>query len=242
MSIPESPQTREEMYLNAIASSGAIPASPQTRQEMYLNAIAIGDASGIPDSPQTREEMYLDEIARNGGGGGGSNIFEWDFTSATPLVDKVRGDVANGNVSFGASGAVFDSASDYIALSTLVSNVTIEIDVVEMSFSNGAWVISSGLNNGKGFYYRSSGKWAFANGTTIDSEITEGDFFAGHTMKIHIDGSGKWHIYRDNTLVFEPDLALFLTDKRGGTDNLSFYIGSSASGMSNAIISAVRVY
>lgn len=48
-----------------------IPDNPQTRQEMYLNAMATGDSSGIPESPQTREEMYLDAIVKNGSGGGG---------------------------------------------------------------------------------------------------------------------------------------------------------------------------
>lgn len=76
MSIPDTPATREEMYLSAIANgdSGGIPETPYTRKEMYLEAIATGDPSGIPETPYTREEMYLDEIARNGGGGGGGDI------------------------------------------------------------------------------------------------------------------------------------------------------------------------
>ena len=44
--------------------------NPLTRNEQYLNAIATGDPSGLPD-PLTREEIYLDYIAENGGGGGG---------------------------------------------------------------------------------------------------------------------------------------------------------------------------
>lgn len=51
-----------------------IPDNPQTRQEMYLDAMATGDSSGIPDTPQTREEMYLDAIAKNGSGGGGGGV------------------------------------------------------------------------------------------------------------------------------------------------------------------------
>lgn len=76
MPIPDNPQTRQEMYLSAIANgdSGGIPETPYTRKEMYLEAIATGDPSGIPETPYTREEMYLDEIARNGGGGGGGDI------------------------------------------------------------------------------------------------------------------------------------------------------------------------
>ena len=73
MTVPDTPYTREEMYLNAAATgdSSGIPDVPYTRKEQYLNAIAKGDSSGIPDTPYTREEMYLDAIAKNGGGGGG---------------------------------------------------------------------------------------------------------------------------------------------------------------------------
>ena len=35
----------------------SLPDSPNTRREMYLNAIATG--SGVPDEPYTREEMYV---------------------------------------------------------------------------------------------------------------------------------------------------------------------------------------
>ena len=76
MSVPETPYTRGEMYLSAIADgdSGGIPEGPYTRKEMYLDAIARGDSSGIPERPYTREEMYLDAIAKNGGGGGGGSV------------------------------------------------------------------------------------------------------------------------------------------------------------------------
>lgn len=51
----------------------SIPDTPYTRKEAYLNAIATGDSSGIPEMPYTREEMYLDAIAKGGGGGGGGD-------------------------------------------------------------------------------------------------------------------------------------------------------------------------
>ena len=61
MSTPETPYTRGEMYLSAIADgdSSGIPDRPYTRKEQYLDTIATGDSSGIPDTPYTREEMYL---------------------------------------------------------------------------------------------------------------------------------------------------------------------------------------
>lgn len=62
-----------------------IPDTPQTREEMYLNAAATGNTSGIPAQPYTRKEMYLDAIARNGGGGGsggGVEIVNVTFVSS----------------------------------------------------------------------------------------------------------------------------------------------------------------
>lgn len=52
----------------------SVPETPYTRKEMYLDAIARGDSSGIPERPYTREEMYLDAIAKSGGGGGGGGV------------------------------------------------------------------------------------------------------------------------------------------------------------------------
>ena len=51
-----------------------IPDTPYTRKEAYLNAIATGDSGGIPETPYTREEMYLDAIAKGGGGGSPSTL------------------------------------------------------------------------------------------------------------------------------------------------------------------------
>ena len=47
-----------------------IPDTPITRQETYLDAIANGTTE-VPE-PITREEQYLAWIALNGGGGGGT--------------------------------------------------------------------------------------------------------------------------------------------------------------------------
>lgn len=69
MALPETPLTRGEQYLNAIATgSGTIPDEPLTRAEMYLNKIATGSGD-TPEQPLTRMEQYLDYIAENGGGG-----------------------------------------------------------------------------------------------------------------------------------------------------------------------------
>lgn len=90
MTVPDTPFTRGEMYLSAIANGDAsgIPETPYTRKEKYLDAIAKGDASGIPDTPYTREEMYLDAIAQGGGGGGGG--LEYEEGTYTPSSDVAQ--------------------------------------------------------------------------------------------------------------------------------------------------------
>jgi len=80
----------------------ALPETPQTREEAYLNAVATGDTSGIPTAPQTREEQYLDYIAKNGGGGGGGGgggVFPVTATlnedTSSFVLDKTAGEILN---------------------------------------------------------------------------------------------------------------------------------------------------
>lgn len=118
MSVPETPYTRGEMYLSAIADgdSGGIPERPYTRKEMYLDAITRGDSSGIPERPYTREEMYLDAIAKNGGGGGGSNwkllaSEEFEVTTSSTTEETV-GSVELPDNSLGANDIIWIHVRD----------------------------------------------------------------------------------------------------------------------------------
>lgn len=77
--------------------------TPFTRSEQYLNAIANGETN-VPE-PFTREEQYLYEIAQNGQGGGGSSSAEdvsYDNTTsgltATNVQDAID-EVAQGETS-----------------------------------------------------------------------------------------------------------------------------------------------
>lgn len=69
MALPNSPLTRGEQYLSAIAGQDtALPNVPLTRIEQYLAKIAGQDVA-VPNVPLTRVEQYLAAIAENGGGG-----------------------------------------------------------------------------------------------------------------------------------------------------------------------------
>lgn len=61
------PITREEIYLNSIASGETPELKPITREEMFL-AKAGGQNIKTP-TPITRKEMFLSGISSNGGGG-----------------------------------------------------------------------------------------------------------------------------------------------------------------------------
>lgn len=67
-----------------------IPETPLTRKEQYLAAIAGAD-SKIPEKPLTREERYLAYIAENGGGGGGVAGVS-SFNGRTGAVKPAAGD------------------------------------------------------------------------------------------------------------------------------------------------------
>ena len=54
-------------------------------------------------------------------------------------------------------------------------------------------------------------------------------------------GNRKWHIYRDDELVFEPNAEVSM-ERYSGVSNITFYIGAAATSIYNAVITAVRVY
>lgn len=103
MALPDSPLTRGEQYLSAIAGQDtALPNVPLTRIEQYLAKIAGQDVA-VPNVPLTRIEQYLDYIAENGGGsGGGGNPNSHQL---------ITGTVANpwGNVSYSKLAAALYS-------------------------------------------------------------------------------------------------------------------------------------
>ena len=75
----------------------AIPNTPVTREEVYLDAIATGDASGLPAYPVTREEMYLDAIAKGGGGGSSGGVLVVHGDLQTNALDKTWQEISDAN-------------------------------------------------------------------------------------------------------------------------------------------------
>ena len=184
------------------------------------------------------------QVTVNVSGGGTAFIDEWDFTGSTPLVGVIRGYTANnpsGNVTFDSSGAVFDGTADTIEFPNVRMNgITVEVDVAAMNLSSGTHRRFIMVTGESGLIYRSTGKWAFfaSSSWATDSSITDGAYFDNSTVKVVIDVNGYWHIYKDGTLVYEPDRAISLI----GSASTLLRLGSTGSSINNATISGVRVY
>lgn len=172
-----------------------------------------------------------------GGGGGGSDAnIEVDFTN---LGTKTL----NG-VDYSPAGATFNSTSDYISIGHFINlakdsnGVTIELDVASMPLSRGSNKRFIMGNSSTGLLYRASGTWSFYNSSWEDGTFegaTDGSFFSDCTIKIYIDSSNKWHIYKDDVLVFEPSLAQAIS-------LTGAYIGSTSDSINNAVFTALRLY
>lgn len=95
MALPDSPLTRGEQYLSAIAGEDtALPDVPLTRTEQYLAKIA-GEDVAVPDVPLTRMEQYLAYIDEHGGGGGGDIALETLNISANGTTNAPSGTAYN---------------------------------------------------------------------------------------------------------------------------------------------------
>lgn len=166
----------------------------------------------------------------------GSGILDWDFTSQTPSIDRIRGASITSSGITWSNGAVYDLASDYLKLNALNNKLfaplTIELDISSMSLTSGdhrRFIMGTTAN---GFIYRSNGKWAFYNGSWQESSETDGSFFANSTVKVVVDTSNKWHIYKNGELWWEPSGAQALSDT---------YIGSTSQSINNAVITGLRI-
>lgn len=186
-------------------------------------------------TPPTGVDGYA-PVTVNVSGGGGSNVLcDIDLT-------KISSAETLGNVYIDSQGAHFDGTNDYLSLPFARSGVTVEIDVATMALTSGSHrrFIMSGYSGDNGFIYRSSGVWAFYNGSWEEATFDgchDGDFFANSVVKVIVDTNNLWHIYKNGVLVFEPSGA-----QRFDSNEKMFKIGATSYSINNALITGVRVY
>ena len=179
----------------------------------------------------------------------GSGILELNFDFTQSMTDTVRGVTAlTSGITRDASGAAFSGATSYIRLRPRYSanTYTYEIDVasvgVNTNNSHSRFIMG---NDSCGLIYRYTGKWAFYsnNGGWQDTSVTSKTYFNGTTIKVYVDQNGKWHIYRNGTLWFEPNGAQTLDT--GNTNNASYFMIGSGAGngvTTGTTITGLRVY
>ncbi len=196
-------------------------------------ALSVGDEISISVTNSGKSAAYAQIIDLDAGGGESTIIESWDLTDS--LIGTQREWILEtGNVVLGNNGAIFDSTNDYLKLTDWrIVPITIELDIVSMSLQSGTHRRFVMADDSRGFIYRSNGTWAFYSNTWEESSITDGNYFNNCKLKIVIDASGYWHIYKNDVLVWEPSLVLKPT---------SIILGSSATSINNAIISAMRIY
>lgn len=168
--------------------------------------------------------------------GGSSDVEYWDLSDS--LIGTLRGIISTAsNVTIESTGAVFASNSA-IRFCVGWNGMTIEIETGNLQLTQSGnhrrFVMIGAANSGNGFIYRSTGKWAFYTGTWVESTETDGSFFDNCLVKIHIDNTGHWHIYKDGVLFWEPSAVL-------SADYSFIVIGTTAGGIIGTIKS-VRIY
>ena len=167
------------------------------------------------------------------GTGGGDSMITFDFTK--------YGSRTLHNVNFSSNGAYFNSSTAYIILlynlDYSLKDVTIYVDVdilqLTQNSSHQRFLMTT---SDSGLIYRSSGVWGFYsnNSWATDSNISDGGFFNNSKIKVYVDNDNKWHIYKNNTLVYEPNIAAPITE---------LYIGSSSGSFRSASnFKSLRIY
>ena len=216
-------------------------------------AIQALDGSGYPEptgsmeitANGTYDVKDVAEAAVNVSAGGATLELNYDFTRSA--TDTVRGVpiVSYGNVTQTASGLVMSGTSTYLQLQPRYSadTFTYELDIASITIRNGSHNRLVMGRGGSGLIYRSTGKWAFYNGNWQETDVTDGAYLNGCTLKVYIDENGYWHIYRNNVLWFEPSSSLSMDENYYGSTYECLMIGSrSGSSPSGITITGFRAY
>lgn len=216
-----------------VVSNGALVAQTARASEITANG--------------TYDTTTNNEVTVNISSEGGGLELNFDFTQS--MTDTVRGVTPlTASITQGASGAVFDTQRSYIRMRPRYSanTYTYEIDVGTLNISTSTHNRFIMGDDTHGLIYRSTGKWAFYSTSQgwEETSVTSKTYFNGTTVKVYIDQNGKWHIYRNGTLWWEPSGAQTL-DTASVSNYTSFFTIGSNGGQglqAGSTITGMRVY
>ena len=175
-----------------------------------------------------------------------SNLaLNFDFTQS--MTDTIIGYTPDcSNITQDSSGAKFSTNYGQIKLgrrrySANTYTYEIDVDMLNLDVANHKRFLM--VTTSYGFIYRSSGVWAFytPSGWTESGKTSKTEF-NGCTVKVYVDASGYWHIYKNGTLWWEPSYPISLDTNT--TDDFRIRIGTitNQSIGIGSIITGFRVY
>ena len=180
-------------------------------------------------TPPAGVDGYNEVVVSVPSSGQNDAFINYDFTKCAGSIDQITYD---------SSGATFPSGSGaaFLLLQALKNDITIYVDVATMNLTAAAhrrFIMQSSTN---GLIYRNTGKWAVYNGAWEESSLTDGSLFNNSKVKVYIDANGYWHIYKNNTLIWEPSAQMSLISS-------TLQIGStSGSVIVDSVLTGLRVY
>lgn len=168
--------------------------------------------------------------------------YEWDFTKSLNAINNGTPVTLYG-ATRDSNGISFDGSTRAVDIPTnlLDYGYTYEFTVSSMniqSSSSNNRLFTHKSDNSNGLVWRgATGKWGTWDNSNQwqESTITDKDFFDNCTVKIIISSDHKWHIYKDNVLVFEPPNAITLNT--GG-----FSLGAHTDACYNMTITNFKIY
>ena len=227
-----------EWYSDFVSAIGAIPTGTTPTGNINITNMQQTDVSAYATAQVVDADLVAGNIKKNvnilgvtgtyeGSGGVGDEYLKLNCVADTPFTI--------GGVSFGSTGAVFSGGTNNLRLSpTPANDITIEIDVASMQLQSGANKRFVMKTYNYGLIYRSTGYWGLYNGSWEMSTLSDLNLFDNSTVKIYIDDTNSWHIYKNGVLIWEPTRTLSVD---------SLYIGSSdGSSIDGTTITEVRLY
>lgn len=171
--------------------------------------------------------------------------YVWDFTISMNAINNGTAATLSGSASRSQSGVSIYGQNGYINIPAylLQTGYTYEIHIASLNMqvpgsNNRLFMFSDTNTHNAGFVWRgATGRWGVWDSvnTWQESSITDKDYFDDSVLKIKITTDGKWHIYKDDVLIFEPANAIPLK-------NIAFVLGAETNNCYNVTISKFKVY